>query len=338
MGFLPSGGWGPCWLSVAERGSDPKQPGSWIYSILPAVEAADVHRMIANAAASTSSAAYRECAASAVPVFACPSRRTVAPRQLPASVTCRTPFDTALTMTTGVISDYVANGGSYATCPPVSLLLAAINYVSESTPIDYCHYAGDDPSKPRPQQHTIQQILNGGHADHDIDHIGPCSTCGNDMATVAKDPDSLSQGDKWRQIPTLGRLALPNGGIPDMQDGVVARMSQVRAAMIRDGLSNTYLVGEKYVAADRYATASDAGDDRVMIAGYSSSTVRWAYDLPAKDAAGVSQPNVFGSAHRAGWTAAFADGSVTSLGFDIDPAVHKALAGRADGSVFSRPD
>lgn len=30
--------------------------------------------------------------------------------------------------------------------------------------------------------------------------------------------------------------------------------------------------------------------------------------------------------------------SVTSLGFDIAPAVHKALAGRADGSVFSRPD
>jgi type II secretory pathway pseudopilin PulG len=337
MGFFPSGGWGPGWLGVAERGSDPKQPGSWIYSILPAVEAADVHRMIANAAASTSAAAYRECAASAVPVFACPSRRTAAPRQLPASATYRTPFDTALTMTTGVVSDYVANGGSTATCPPLDVIEKALAYVDGSTKITFCHVPNNDPTKQNTQTLSMSSTQNG-HDGHDLDHYGPCFTCDDDMATVAIDPNSLSQGDQWRQIQPYGRIALPDGGIPDMQDGVVARMSQVRAAMIRDGLSNTYLVGEKYVAADRYATASDAGDDRVMIAGYSSSTVRWAYDPPAKDAAGVSQPNVFGSAHRAGWTAAFADGSVTSLGFDIAPAVHKALAGRADGLVFSRPD
>lgn len=337
MGFLPSGGWGPGWLGVAERGSDPKQPGSWIYSILPAVDAADVHDVVANATAATSAAAYRVCATGPVPVFACPSRRTAAPRQLTGAATYSTPFDKSLTMTTGVVSDYAANGGSTATCPPLDVIDKALAYIDSSTKVTFCHVPNNDPTKQNTMTLSLASTQNG-HDGHDLDHIGPCFTCGNDMATVAVDPASLSQGDQWRQIPTFGRLVLPDGGIPDMQDGLVARMSQVRAAMIRDGLSNTYLVGEKYVAADRYATASDAGDDRVMVAGYSSNTVRWAYDPPAKDAAGVSRPNVFGSAHRAGWTAAFADGSVTSLAFDIAPAVHKALAGRADGSVFSRPD
>ena len=336
IGFMPSGGWGPGWLGVAERGSDPSQPGSWIYTVLPGVEAEDVHDLIANATAAN----YRECAARPVPAFACPSRRTSSPRQLTSGATYLTPFDAKFTMTTGVVSDYAANGGSWATCPPLELLEKAVAYGNSSTNLPYCHVPPGKTEKDGISGNKPMSAILTGHSgdSHADDHIGPCATCGNDMATVASDPASTSQGDEWWQIPIYGRITLPDGGIPDMQDGIVARMSQVRAAMIRDGLSSTYLIGEKYVAADRYATASDAGDDRVMIAGYSSSTVRWAYDPPAMDTKGVSKPNVFGSPHRSGWTAAFADGSVATLGFDIDPAVHQALAGRADSSVVSRPD
>jgi hypothetical protein len=127
------------------------------------------------------------------------------------------------------------------------------------------------------------------------------------MATIAVDPDSLAEGDRWRRIEPFGRLVLPDGGIPDLRDGVVPRMSRVQASAIRDGLSSTCLLGEKYVAANR-SVGGDAGDNRVLLAGYSSSTVRWAYDPPAQDAIGQSRPNVFGSGHRAGWNVAFADG------------------------------
>lgn len=337
MGHMPSGGWGPGWLGVAERGSDPAQPGGWIYAVLPVLEAATVHDAVATTTAATSAADYRACAAGTVPVFACPSRRTAEPRRLPGAAAYHTPFDTALSIDTGVVSDYAANGGSTATCPPLDLLQKALAYVDGSTKVTFCHVPGNDPTKQNTQSLSLS-ATEQGHDGHDLDHIGPCFTCDDDMATIAIDPASLSQGDQWRRINPLGRLVLPDGGIPDNQDGLVARMSQVRASMIRDGLSNTYLVGEKYVAADRYATGSDAGDNRVMVAGYSSSTVRWAYDPPAKDAAGVSQPNVFGSAHRAGWTAAFADGSVSTMSYDIDPAVHRALAARADGSAVQRPE
>ena len=336
VGHMPSGGWGPSWLGVAERGSDSAQPGGWIYSVLPFIEAADVHDAVAGTTAASSAVDYRACAAGVVAVFACPSRRSSAARSLPGSVAYRTPFDSKLAIPVGVVSDYAANGGSTATCPPLELLEKAVAFVDGSTNVTFCHVPGNDPTK----ANTLTQPLSAtekGHDGHALDHIGPCFSCGNDMATVAVDPNSLAQGDQWRSISLFGRLVLPDGGIPDMQDGIVARMSRVQAASIRDGLSNTYLVGEKYVAANRY-DGGDAGDDRVMVAGYSSSAVRWAYDPPAADAPGQSLPNVFGSNHRAGWNAAFADGSVQTIGFAIDPALHKALAARADGKAVSRPE
>ena len=333
---LPSGGWGPNWLGVAERSSDSGQPGGWIYSVLPFIEATDVHDAVAGTTAATSAADYRACAAGVVAAFACPSRRTSAARSLPGSIAYRTPFNASLSIPSGIVSDYAANGGSFATCPPIELLEKAAAFVDGSTKVTFCHVPGNDPTKQNTQTLSLS-ATEQGHDGHALDHIGPCFSCGNDMATFAADPDSLSQGDQWRAINPFGRLVLPDGGIPDLQDGLVARMSQVPVASVRDGLSNTYLVGEKYVAANRY-DGGDSGDDRVMVAGYSSSTVRWAYDPPAADAPGQSQPNVFGSGHRAGWNAAFADGSVQTIGFAIDPALHKALAGRADGKAVSRPD
>lgn len=336
MGHLPSGGWGPTWLGVAERGGDSGQPGSWIYAVLPYLEAGTVHDTVAGTTAATSAAAYRACAASPVASFTCPSRRQAEVRRLPPGVTYRTPFDAALTIPAGAVSDYAANGGSYATCPPLSLLEKAAAYVDDSTKVTFCHVPGNDPKKQNTQSLSLS-ATEQGHDGHDLDHIGPCLVCGNDMATIAIDPTSLAQGDQWRRIDPLGRLVLPDGGIPDLQDGIVARMSQVRADSIGDGLSNTYLVGEKYLAVDRY-DGTDAGDDRAMIAGYSSGTVRWAYDPPAQDAAGRSQANVFGSAHRGGWNVAFADGSVRMLRFEIDPALHRSLAARADGAVVTQPE
>ena len=43
QGFLPTGGWGTSWVGDADRGFTKKQPGGWIYNILPYVGNQTLH-------------------------------------------------------------------------------------------------------------------------------------------------------------------------------------------------------------------------------------------------------------------------------------------------------
>ena len=128
------------------------------------------------------------------------------------------------------------------------------------------------------------------------------------------------------------RFALPDMGVPDLQDGLYQRMAVLRSGNAVDGMTMTYMVGEKYVASGKYQTGLDSGDKAILISGYSSSNVRWAFEKPQRDA-GDEHPNAFGSAHEDGFNMAFADGSVRTIGYDIDPVLHKSLASRNDGSM-----
>jgi prepilin-type N-terminal cleavage/methylation domain-containing protein len=333
-GHFPSGGWGPNWLGVAERGSDAAQPGGWTYSVLPYLDANQLHEFVTGVDATTAAAAYQQMVSTPLAVFSCPGRRPAQVVSLPASVSYSTAVG-VLALQVGTVGDYAASGGSTATCPPIALLEQAIKVVACNTKVTFCHVPQGNSCNYQTQSLSLS-ATEQGHADHDGDHIGPCYSCDDDMAAIAVNPQSLTEGDTWRALVPLARLALPDNGIPDLQDGIVHRMSRVTSAIVRDGLSNTYLIGEKYVAANRYTSASDAGDNRVLFAGYSSSNVRWAYDPPAQDQVGVSRPNVFGSPHRAGWNVSFTDGSVRTMEFDVDATVHAGLAARDDGRI-ARP-
>ncbi len=126
-------------------------------------------------------------------------------------------------------------------------------------------------------------------------------------------------------------------GIPDMQDGISYRMSRVREVFVGDGMSNTYLLGEKYVDAGLYDLGSDDGDSMPMMVGYSSDNVRWGVDAPQQDARRQSHAAVFGSGHRGGWNVAYADGAVRTVSFDIDVDIHRALSTRDGGSRSETP-
>jgi|688.fasta_scaffold72170_3 prepilin-type N-terminal cleavage/methylation domain-containing protein len=331
MGHFPSGGWGPDWMAAADRGSDTAQPGGWTYAVLPFLEANTVRDVVSGVDAATATAAYQRMVSTPLPFFACPGRRIAKALPLPSSVSYRTAVG-ALSLPLGTVSDYAANGGSTATCPPIELLEEAIAFVASDTKVTFCHVPQGNAGNYQTQSLSLS-ATEQGHADHDGDHIGPCFSCDDDMAAIAVNPLSLAEGDDWRAMVPLARLVLPDNGIPDLQDGILHRMSRITPAIMRDGLSNTYLIGEKYVAANRYETGSDAGDNRALFAGYSSSNVRWAYDPPAQDQTGVSRPNVFGSAHRAGWNVSFADGSVRTMDFDVDATIHAGLAARADNRI-----
>jgi hypothetical protein len=288
--------------------------------------------------ATTVQATYRQLADTAVAALYCPARRTAESIALSATVAYRTVFDTVVTIPVGTVSDYAANGGSTAVCPPMMVLDEAARYVDpKTTKVTFCHCPPGNAKNSQTQTLALASTVKG-HGNHDGDHLGACFSCGDAVDRIAAQPTSVSQGNQWRRIVPLGRIALADGGIPDMQDGVMHRMSKLRFENFRDGLASTYLIGEKYVAADQYTTGRDAGDNRPWFVGYSSTNVRWAYDPPARDQAGASRPNVFGSAHRGGWNAAFADGSVRSQSYDIDLEVHRSLAGTSDKTADRWPD
>jgi hypothetical protein len=105
--------------------------------------------------------------------------------------------------------------------------------------------------------------------------------------------------------------------------------SQVKSAQIRDGLTQMYLIGEKWLDAADYATGANHGDDWSMYTGYQDDICRCGYRPPVSDFS-PGDTCRFGSAHPGIWNAAFCDGRVRSLSLDIDPNVHRLLANRAD--------
>jgi len=331
MTGLPSGGWGNAWLGVPERGSIQKQPGGWAFAVLPYIEEEAVYKSLEGVTTATAADRYKAALAAPVSLFACPSRRSAAPLPVYAG-SFRTAVPGALTIEKATRTDYAANAGTSAKCPPLSILKGMpIGTGGNSIQIEGCHNASHK-NGGSPIRASINGVLNG-HIDHDDDHLGPCGSCSGN-ATYAG-PADLATGDAWCSDMTLtGRFAAGrDSGIPELQNGLIYRRSRTVPAAIKDGLTNTYLIGEKFVAADEVSSGMAEGDQRPAYVGYSSDVIRWAHEPPTRDSAETAAPNAFGSGHAAGWTAAYADGSVRTLSFDIDPEVHKLMAGRADGQV-----
>lgn len=334
MRAFPPGGWGDRWLGVTERGTETRQPGGWIFATLPYVEEKTLYQSVEGLTAVTAPNAYATFLSASLPAFACPSRRSSKP--LPVSVTdYKSAASPSLQVSAATRSDYVGNGGSSALCPSLSLLSRVfLSDADKNTKITFCHAPPGNPANHKTMTLPIASIVSGGHATHDGDHFGECDSCGGDV--TAANPQTLADGDAWTRKQSLAEKLFerPDNGLPELQDGVFFRMSRMQPAAIRDGLSNTYLIGEKHVSAASYTTGSDAGDDRPMFVGYSDATIRWAAVPPTPDRSAMAFPTAFGSPHRSGWNVALADGSVRTVSFEIDPAVHRHLASRSDGQLL----
>jgi len=109
---------------------------------------------------------------------------------------------------------------------------------------------------------------------------------------------------------------------------------------ITDGMSNTFLLGEKFANPDWYLgniDSGDTGDGASAFGGYCYDLRRGASASypPYQDTPGSDQYLSFGSAHSGGFNMALCDGSVHSISYMIDIDVYTLLANRHDGQAIN---
>ena len=120
--------------------------------------------------------------------------------------------------------------------------------------------------------------------------------------------------------------------------GIVCQYQPTRFADITDGSSNTLLVGDKRL------DLTDLGqpqpdDNEGYTSGWDEDTIRQTDLPPMPDArAGGSGALRFGSSHPGRFNVVFADGSVRSISYSINPTVFSNLGNKADGKVVSGDD
>jgi prepilin-type processing-associated H-X9-DG protein len=117
-------------------------------------------------------------------------------------------------------------------------------------------------------------------------------------------------------------------------------------AKVTDGLSKTMMISEKTVN-PKYYEGNTPSDDRGWSDGWDPDDVRCTCVAPMSDADAFTatqnrvfdwgtQGDVFqfGSAHTGGFNAAFGDGSVHTISYDIDIHLFDNLGNRRDGTAI----
>jgi prepilin-type N-terminal cleavage/methylation domain-containing protein len=144
---------------------------------------------------------------------------------------------------------------------------------------------------------------------------------GDYMSNTSGGPVSLAEGDDPSYAWTDTRKAT----------GLSFQRSAIRTADASDGLSNTYLIGEKSVPISAYNNASDPGNDQSLYSGVDLDINRWVLLPPAADSSPSALAINFGSAHSQGCHMLLADGSVRFVSYSIDAETHRRLGNRMDG-------
>jgi prepilin-type N-terminal cleavage/methylation domain-containing protein len=290
-GHFPAGGWGWGWVGDADRNTDWRQPGGWIYNILPYIDQQALHDMGMGLTGTAKNDAHGQRSTVALAALNCPTRRPLA------TYPYITGNGTANATTTAIMahSDYAANGGDRYT----------------------------DPANPSPD--VANRNMPAWPSYINAPWAGPTGP--------------IQVENPVGQMTFNAQITFAN--VARNASGIIFSGSMLKTADISDGLTNTYLIGEKYVNPDWYVTGQDPGDNESAMIGDNSDISRWVsiyppptpyYCPPLQDMPGSDCGYYyFGSAHTISLNMALCDGSVKPISYMIEPETHRRYGNRKDG-------
>jgi prepilin-type N-terminal cleavage/methylation domain-containing protein/prepilin-type processing-associated H-X9-DG protein len=170
------------------------------------------------------------------------------------------------------------------------------------------------------------------------------NNCNSDPITEAARSDYAANAGTdtniWWTAPNSGDPSFADVTNPDYAypfktnaNGVIYTLSTLEMSGIRDGLSNTYLLGEKYLNPNNWDNGKAATDNNPLYSGFDWDNVRWSDNGVLRDRKGLTNDYAFGSSHTGGVNMAYCDGSVRAVNFAIDKNLHIRLCNRKDGQV-----
>ena len=164
---------------------------------------------------------------------------------------------------------------------------------------------------------------------------------GGDVVTAAMVDETVAAGATEPGILVLPGSAAGSAAAAgsDKATGVVFRGSMTRPAHLRDGMSNVYLLGERFIQRGQAQTSSSKGNQHGWLVGFDDDSIRFTAASPEgdSDSAASAFEGRFGGGHSGVFPMAMADGSVHMLPFDIDSNTHQRLGNRRDGQVAMLP-
>ena len=109
---FPTGGWGCLWVGDPDRGYGPKQPGGWVYNVLPYIEQTALRNLGAHTSGADKMAALTQVVQTPLAILNCPTRRRASLYPYDMTQPPRNYNNVPLVAKT----DYAINGGDW-TCP-----------------------------------------------------------------------------------------------------------------------------------------------------------------------------------------------------------------------------
>jgi prepilin-type N-terminal cleavage/methylation domain-containing protein/prepilin-type processing-associated H-X9-DG protein len=122
-------------------------------------------------------------------------------------------------------------------------------------------------------------------------------------------------------------------------NGIIQQFKPIRIADIKDGTSQTLMVGEKRLNL-MFLGDRQPDDNQGYTAGFNLDTVRKTSRPPGPDYSAPTGDgqSMFGSSHPGRFNALFGDGSVRPISYTIDRLTFLLLGNKSDGQIIDMSD